>query len=675
MNLDDHIAAWDDAVIKILDIRHVIVHPGELLAAYLLPASGFIYSVRGSADLSLDGMIYEARQFHIAHVGKGMRLSIDALEEFEYFLLFYRADLSRLQSGRRERTRLPDRQNPFLFPYNFLPNEPLPLRRIVSRMKNIWVYSSKLERLQIKGLFYQFLHELMGQLKLQGIVASKPEVVSRTLRYLHDHYRENVTLDALAEIMNYSPRHLSTKFKEQTGASPIDYLIRLRLDYAKELLLDTNASLRDIAIEVGYTDVYYFSRVFKKHIGLSPAHFKNVERQRHASEDRPCNPAECSIGARRIARYIGDDNHYQYKSGGSVKMIRNTKSSMALTILLSLTLLLGACSAGAGNTTAGGNSAGGNTGTSTTATGSGDAGATGSNGGSAVGNQQAASSDNAGAQTQTRTVATMFGDIEVPQQPKRIIVDLYLGSMIALGITPVGTPELNLKNPYYTEFLGGVEDIGEYETISLEKVLALEPDLIITGNDQLYEQFSKIAPTIVVPFGELKNAHEEITYFGKALGREVDAKKWLDDYDQRIASARESVAEVIADDAVFSIMQYNKKGVLVFGDNFGRGGQAVYTALGLQPPAAKKEELMTEQLLEVSEEALPEYVGDYIIMTTEEVTLEGLKNDPVWSTLDPVKNDRVFTWSSDHSWYFDPIATLSQTEEIAAWLTGKSTKQ
>lgn len=78
---------------------------------------------------------------------------------------------------------------------------------------------------------------------------------------------------------------------------------------------------------------------------------------------------------------------------------------------------------------------------------------------------------------------------------------------------------------------------------------------------------------------------------------------------------------------------------------------------------------MKDQLVEVSSEAIPEFTGDYIILTADNLTLEELKLKPVWSSLDAVKNDRVFIWSPDRSWYFDPIATLDQTEELATWFT------
>ena len=69
-------------------------------------------------------------------------------------------------------------------------------------------------------------------------------------------------------------------------------------------------------------------------------------------------------------------------------------------------------------------------------------------------------------------------------------------------------------------------------------------------------------------------------------------------------------------------------------------------------------------------EVIHEFAGDYIIFTSDKHTYADLKSDPIWGTLDAVKNDRVYIWKSGKSWYFDPIATLSQMEELAAWLAG-----
>jgi len=274
----------------------------------------------------------------------------------------------------------------------------------------------------------------------------------------------------------------------------------------------------------------------------------------------------------------------------------------------------------------------------------------------------------------TKIVQTSKGDIEIPIKPVRIVADDYLGSLIALGTKPVGTPGLHIKNLYFTEALEGVEDIGDYGKSSMEKVLSLQPDLIITSeNDEAkYEMLSKVTPTISIPYGELKNAHEELTYFGKLLGREAEAEAWLAKYDDRIAKAKAKVDQAIPADATFSIFEDGEKNVWTYGDNFGRGGQPIYQALGRKPPADVADEIMKKQWKELSQELLSTYAGDYIILTSNTKTIDDLKKDPVWRTLEAVKNDRVYIWKEERSWYYDPIAVLSQTEELAAWLSGEA---
>ena len=71
------------------------------------------------------------------------------------------------------------------------------------------------------------------------------------------------------------------------------------------------------------------------------------------------------------------------------------------------------------------------------------------------------------------------GDIEVPKNPKRIVVnDNYVGFLLALDITPVGTSEYAFGNPYYEGMLEGVESFGDRGNPSVEKILAMDPDLI-----------------------------------------------------------------------------------------------------------------------------------------------------------------------------------------------------
>lgn len=235
----------------------------------------------------------------------------------------------------------------------------------------------------------------------------------------------------------------------------------------------------------------------------------------------------------------------------------------------------------------------------------------------------------------------------------------------------MGAPGLALENYYLKDGLKDVEEIGDYGKPSIEKVISLKPDLIITGNGENYDALSKIAPTVVIPYGELKNAHEELTYFGELLDKEQEAKDWLAQYDQKIADAKALVDAIIPEDASFSIIEDAGKSYYAYGDNFGRGGQPVYQSLGRKPPAKVADEIMEKQWVEISKEVLADYTGDYIILTADGRTVEDFKNDPIWGSLPAVKNDHLYVWPEERSWYYDPTAVLAQVEELTKWLTTK----
>ncbi|WP_339225475.1 ABC transporter substrate-binding protein [Paenibacillus sp. FSL H8-0332] len=268
------------------------------------------------------------------------------------------------------------------------------------------------------------------------------------------------------------------------------------------------------------------------------------------------------------------------------------------------------------------------------------------------------------------TVTTVNGDIEVPAAPQRIVAEEYLGSLIALDTIPVGAPGLTLENMYFKEFLTGVADTGTYGKMSPENIIALNPDLIISGNADSYTALSQIAPTVIVPYGDLKNAHEELNYFGKLLGKEQEAAAWLADYDKRIADAKARVDAAIPAEATFSILEHADKSTWVYGDNFGRGGQPIYQSLGRKPPAGVAAEIMEKQWAELSAETLGKYAGDYLVITDNTRTAQDFQADPIWGSLPAVKNGKIYVWKEERSWYYDPIAVLAQTEELADWLTG-----
>lgn len=104
---------------------------------------------------------------------------------------------------------------------------------------------------------------------------NKKYVVQQIMKYMENHYKEKISLDQIAENMYLSPFYISKLFKSETGDTPINYLISLRMEKAKELL-DQNStlSIQEVAAAVGYEDAYHFSKLFKKFYGLSPLYYK-----------------------------------------------------------------------------------------------------------------------------------------------------------------------------------------------------------------------------------------------------------------------------------------------------------------------------------------------------------------------------------------------------------------
>lgn len=96
--------------------------------------------------------------------------------------------------------------------------------------------------------------------------------VNKIINYMADNYTNNITLRELTHYFDISPSYLGSIFKQVTGKSPIDYLIEIRINKAKALLRD-GFTVSETARLVGFHDIYYFSRTFKKHEGVSPSKY------------------------------------------------------------------------------------------------------------------------------------------------------------------------------------------------------------------------------------------------------------------------------------------------------------------------------------------------------------------------------------------------------------------
>lgn len=104
---------------------------------------------------------------------------------------------------------------------------------------------------------------------------SEPPIVANAKRYIQDRYQEKISLDEAAQAVNASTRHFCKVFKEATGLTFTDYLARLRVEKAKNLLQNPHLRVSEIAFETGFDSISQFNRSFKRITGLAPTQFRS----------------------------------------------------------------------------------------------------------------------------------------------------------------------------------------------------------------------------------------------------------------------------------------------------------------------------------------------------------------------------------------------------------------
>lgn len=100
------------------------------------------------------------------------------------------------------------------------------------------------------------------------------DVIKKAKEYIELNYAKDIDLDEVSKYLQISSYYFSKIFKKKTGKNFIEYLTQIRLEHAKILLNNSSMSMKEICMEVGYSDANYFSRTFKKNVGLSPTEYK-----------------------------------------------------------------------------------------------------------------------------------------------------------------------------------------------------------------------------------------------------------------------------------------------------------------------------------------------------------------------------------------------------------------
>jgi iron complex transport system substrate-binding protein len=599
MNIDRYVELWDNRPVRLLDIRYWGLQAGAEYREPSLSSNTFLL-VRGRGEIWLDETLHTLEDWYVLHGSKGTHMRMKAETEIEVYWIVYmlietNADMQEQVAGQISTFTLECE-------YGMKPDYPLPLLEQVAGMHVQWGNIAFLERIQMTSKFYQFLYELLTQMQQKKVSIIYPDRTRQAVRYMMDHYGKPLTVEHVAAVTNCSPRLLNKLFHNRMQASPGRVLARIRMDRAQELLLNTEATLQEIAERVGYANGYTFSRYFKKHAGVSPEHYrKQVEAgEGDGVAESACTNANDGSWTSLHARLIQSTND---RAQGWTKSM-------------------------------------------------------------------AGSAEGAG---RGRTIQTSMGEVTVPAKPERVVVDWSLGEVLALGLTPMGTPHTLVdSNRLLGQYMcSETQDIGNHNQVSIEKVLELEPDLIITWDRRAFASFARIAPTVLYQSDDYRTVGEGITAMGHILNRSEEAVKWHAEYERRACHVRDSLLRQRKERQTFTMIDPNwGRDIQVVGNAATRGGRAAYGLLGLQPTQKVWQELFKQgrESIWIDQQEISEYTGDYLlVLRSDQSNPEGQALN--WTDLNQAAGRGLIELEWENYFLSDPLSVLLQAEEMITLIT------
>ncbi|QWI70759.1 iron-hydroxamate ABC transporter substrate-binding protein [Bacillus mycoides] len=255
--------------------------------------------------------------------------------------------------------------------------------------------------------------------------------------------------------------------------------------------------------------------------------------------------------------------------------------------------------------------------------------------------------------SETITYQSENGKVEVPANPQRVVVlSSFAGNVMSLGVNLVGVDSWSKQNPRFDSKLKNVAEVSDE---NVEKIAELNPDLIIgLSNIKNVDKLKKIAPTVTYTYGKVDylTQHLEI---GKLLNKEKEAKTWVDDFKKRAQTAGKDIKAKIGEDATVSVVENFNKQLYVYGENWGRGTEILYQEMKLKMPEKVKEKALKEGYYALSTEVLPEFAGDYLIVSKNKDTDNSFQKTESYKNIPAVKNNRVYEANMMEFYFNDPL--------------------
>ena len=222
--------------------------------------SGFLYTLSGTEIYHFSDRTIETPPGSLLFIPRGEKYSIEFHEEKSVVISF---DF--------ELTTSPDIR-PFAVK---LPKDSA-VRSCFSDAETKWLLKRPESESELRSLLYRIVSLLIKN-EVYYAGGENRLKIAEAVKYLHAHYLENdFRVSVLAKIARMSPRYFEMLFFDEFKCTPKEYILTLKMQLARELLKSERYSVTDVSEQLGYSDIYHFSKIFKLKTGYTPSEYKRL---------------------------------------------------------------------------------------------------------------------------------------------------------------------------------------------------------------------------------------------------------------------------------------------------------------------------------------------------------------------------------------------------------------